>query len=119
MPIDPKQKAAYDALPTVEVNLEELVLEERFALMHLQGNLPFATPEQVAEMREASLGLTRAQQLALLMDGVQRLAVRGVVVRDGFDAEGQPQYVLYPKVKLNTPMQTLGQHEAVRDAMKN
>ena len=119
MPIDPKQKAAWDALPTVEVNLEELSLSERFALMQLQGNLPFATPEQVAEMREASLGLSRAQQLGLLTEGVQSLAVRGVVVRDGFDAEGQPQYVLYPKVKLNTPMQTLSQHEAVRDAIKH
>lgn len=119
MPIDPKQKAAWDALPVIEVNLEELSVPERFALMQLQGSLPFATPEQVAEMREASLGLSRAQQLGLLMDGVQLLAVRGVTVRDGFDAEGQPQFVLYPKVKLNTPMQSLAQHEAVRDAIKH
>lgn len=109
MPISPEQRAAYAALPTVEVNLEDLSLPERFALMQLQGNLPFASPEQVVEMRQATDGLSRAQQLALLMDGVQQLSVRGVVVRDGVDAEGQPQFVLYPKVKLNTPMQTLRQ----------
>ena len=113
----PNQLDAYNKLPTVELNLAELSISERFTLMQLQGNLPFATPEQIAELRGAGLGLSRIQQLGLLADGLDQLAARGAVVRDGVNADGQPQYVLYPKVKLHTPMQTLKEVQAVEDAV--
>lgn len=101
-------------LPTIEIDVSDLSPSEYFALLQIRGNMPTTTADHVAKMKEVELGFSRAQQIALMEDGLDGLIARGVVFHDPDDKNS---YSLYPKVRIVSPMKSRSEALAINEQL--
>lgn len=108
-------KSVWDGVNVLEIDVTTLEIAELFLVYQLQGAVPGATIEQVTKMKEIQLGFTRAQQLALAMDGLASFVERGLAEWiSSQDAEGNPEFVVHKqRFKIYYPMRTLAEARAI------